>query len=249
MTILKNIIREMLISLHLDLTQNLKYDRLTRLIMKSKLKKDHNCIDVGCHKGEILSLMLKYSSEGNHYAFEPIPYLYKDLVRRYAPKVNIYPYALSNVNGTTKFQLVKNALAYSGLRKRRYDIANPEIEEIDVELKTLDEVIPSNININFIKIDVEGAELGVLKGGINTLKRSKPLILFEFGKGASDFYGTTAADIYNLIAGEVGMDIYTLNGFKNNSLPLTEKEFSNHFELNDEYYFVAYFTKATLPFI
>lgn len=49
MSILKDIIREILISLHLDLTKNLKYDRLTRKIFKKYIKKDNNCIDVGCH--------------------------------------------------------------------------------------------------------------------------------------------------------------------------------------------------------
>src|SRR5690554_7788214 len=69
----KDILREILINLRLDLTKNLEYDRLTRAILKKFLKNNHNCIDVGCHKGEILDLMLTYSPQGKHYAFEPIP--------------------------------------------------------------------------------------------------------------------------------------------------------------------------------
>ena len=79
MSIIKDTLREVLIFLHLDLTKNLKYDRLTKKILKKYLKKEYNCIDIGCHKGEILELMMHFSPEGKHYAFEPIPYLCKEL--------------------------------------------------------------------------------------------------------------------------------------------------------------------------
>jgi FkbM family methyltransferase len=156
MSIIKDTLREIFISLHLDLTKNLKYDRLTRIILKKYVKRNNNCIDVGCHKGEILDLILNYAPEGKHYAFEPIPYLYNDLKNKYKYKAEIFPYALSDNSGETTFQLVKNAPAYSGIKRRRYDITNPVIEEIKVDLKTLDEIIPLNEKIHLIKIDVEG---------------------------------------------------------------------------------------------
>ena len=53
---IKNIIRGALNLLHIDLTKNLEYDRLTNAIMKKVLKVDSNCVDVGCHKGEIWRL-------------------------------------------------------------------------------------------------------------------------------------------------------------------------------------------------
>ena len=51
-------------------------------------------------------------------------------------------------------------------------------------------MIPDTINIDFIKIDVEGAEFLVLSGAKNILLKSKPVVVFEYGLGASDFYGT-----------------------------------------------------------
>lgn len=237
--ILKNIVREVLIFLHLDVTKNLKYDRLTKIIMKNRLSSGSNCIDVGCHKGEILSLMLKYAPNGTHYAFEPIPYLYKNLKEKYGEKAAIFPYALSDIHGETTFQWVKNAPAYSGLKKRRYDISDPEIEEIDVKVRRLDEIIPANVKIDFIKIDVEGGEFGVIRGAREMLKRNKPLVLFECGKGASDYYGTTPSEIYRYIAAETGLKIYTLSSFINSKNALTEPEFVECFETNTEYYFVA----------
>ena len=239
MNFVKESLREILISLHLDLTKNLKYDRLTRKILKKYLEVNFNCIVVGCHKGEILDLMLKYAPKGEHYAFEPIPYLYQELENKYNKKATIYSCALSDKSGESTFQLVKNAPAYSGIKKRRYDILNPEIEEIKVELKTLDEIIPDDKKIHFIKIDVEGGEFGVLKGARKLLKMHKPIILFEFGKGASDFYETSPTDLYNFVANEIGLKIYTLQSFIKNKEPINEGDFINYFDSNEEYYFIA----------
>ena len=66
---LKTLIKQVLNFLHLDLTQNLKYDRLTKEIIKKFIQKSHVCIDVGCHKGEILSQIIKFAPNGKHYAF------------------------------------------------------------------------------------------------------------------------------------------------------------------------------------
>jgi len=236
---IKDILRKILIFLHVDLTKNLQYDRLTKAIMKKTIQKTHNCIDIGCHKGEILDVILTCSPEGKHYAFEPIPYLFAELEKKYKHKASIFPYALSENGGFSTFQLVKNAPAYSGLKQRRYDISNPEIEEIEVEIKTLDELIPWDEEIHFIKIDVEGGEFGVLKGAKKLLTKNKPTILFECGKGASDYYGTDPLELYDFIADEVGLKIHTLKSYIKGNLPLTKIEFEKCFNTNAEYYFVA----------
>ena len=147
---IKSLLRYILNFIHFDITKNLEYDRLTKLIMRRVINNNSNCIDVGCHKGEILESILKYSPEGKHYAFEPIPYLFHQLEKKYKRKALIYPYALSDKAGESSFQFVKNAPAYSGIKKRKYDIAKPDIEEIKVELKTLDEIIPGDTKIDFI---------------------------------------------------------------------------------------------------
>lgn len=238
---IKNLIRELLIYLHIDLNKGMKYDRLTYKIIKKLLKNNSNCVDVGCHEGDILKLFKKYAPSGRHYAFEPLPHLYKYLLKINKNNTNviILPYALSDSIGSTIFQFVKNAPAYSGIRKRRYDIDNPIIEQISVEMCTLDSIIPENETLHFIKIDVEGAEFAVLKGAINTLKRSKPIILFEAGVGASDFYGTNPTDLYDLLAYELNYKIYTLDAFLKKSKNLTYEEFEYLFNTAKEYYYIA----------
>lgn len=237
---IKNAIRLTLNFLHLDITKNLEYDRLTKAIMKKVIKPNSNCIDVGCHKGEILDEILQLAPNGKHFGFEPIPGLYNNLKNKYDDKATIYPYALADTNGKSTFQFVKNAPAYSGLKKRRYDTDTPDIEEIEVEIKVLDELIPDSLKINFVKIDVEGAEFGVLKGAKQLLKRDKPVIVFECGMGASDYYGTKPADVFSFMTNEIGLSVSTLKSFINNRKSLTAEEFTDFFNKNKEYYFIAH---------
>jgi FkbM family methyltransferase len=67
----------------------------------------------------------------------------------------------------------------SDLRERGFSFvtaSNLEIEKREVEVRTLDSF---NLHPDVIKIDVEGAELEVLKGGQNTIAQSRPTLLIE----------------------------------------------------------------------
>lgn len=236
---LKNSIRQLLIFLRLDLTKNLAYDRLTKVLISRVLRPDSNAVDVGCHKGEILDLFLKYAPEGHHVAFEPIPDFYRDLKQRYAAeKVDIYNYALADEAGTARFQYVKNAPAYSGLKKRAYKVKHPDNQEIEVPLRRLDAVVPEGMRIDLIKIDVEGAELGVLRGAKRLLRSERPVVVFECGLGASDFYGTRPEEVMAVFA-EARLAVFTLKRFLKGGPPLTEAGFVQMYDSNREYYFVA----------
>ncbi|MBI3259966.1 MAG: FkbM family methyltransferase [Ignavibacteriae bacterium] len=236
---IRDTLRSILNILHLDLNKSLEYDRLTKKIMRKVITPTSNCIDVGCHKGEMLNHILKSAPNGKHFAFEPIPSLFKQLQYKYSKSAAILPYALSDKKGTTTFNYVKNAPAYSGINKRTYVVENPDIEEITVEMMRLDDCIPQDIPIHFIKIDVEGGEFGVLKGAERIINESKPIILFESGLGASDFYGTTAEDIFGFLTNEFSMNIFTLKTWLNQGKPLTKEEFMRYFTSNEEYYFLA----------
>lgn len=62
--------------------------------------------------------------QGKHFGFEPIPSLYRQLKQKFSKAATILPYALSDKKGTTTFNYVKNAPAYSGINKRTYEVAN-----------------------------------------------------------------------------------------------------------------------------
>lgn len=236
---IKNLIRQALIALGIPLTRNIRYDILTKKILQAHLKSNSNCIDVGAHKGEILDLFFRYAPSGKHLAFEPIPQFYKELQRDFGQRMTVYPFALGSRTGKALFNHVVNAPAYSGLQQRTYKEANPRIEHIEVDVIRLDELtqdLPSPIDL--IKIDVEGGELDVLKGAQNLLKRDQPLLIFEFGKGASEYYGTMPHHMLDLL-GALGYRIWTIGGYCRKETALSAEKLETIYSTGTDYYFIA----------
>lgn len=235
---LKQFLRELLLFFGLDLTKNLKYDRLSRKFIRQYVREGDNCIDVGAHRGEILRFLIEQAPLGKHQAFEPIPEFYERLQLELGQKAKIYPFALSNEKGSRKFQWIKNAPAYSGFEKRKYQHRFPDIETIEVETSTLDEFLEKETPIRFVKIDVEGAEFLVLKGAEQTLKIHRPVVVFEFGLGASDYYQSSEKELFAFFRA-LDYTLFTFDGFFAKKKPLDLQAFENHYQQNTEYYFLA----------
>ena len=222
--------------------KNKIYDLETVQVMKKVLHKDSNCVDIGCHKGGILRKMLKYAPAGQHFGFEPIPNLYEELIKSFSHLKNVFLYktALSDNKGTSSFVYVTSNPGYSGLKERRYDKPNETRKSIKVNTERLDDIIPGDVRIDFIKIDVEGAELQVLRGGVHTIKKSKPVIVFEHGLGAADYYDTKPEEIYDLLNGECRLSVTLMEHFLNGGRTLSRKEFVEQYNKDLNYYFIAF---------
>ncbi len=222
---------------------NSLYDMQTREIIKKTLSSNSNSIDVGCHVGEILEWMVSASPNGTHYGFEPIPDLFQGLKKRFAgnEKVFISDIALSDACGETVFQNVISSPAYSGFRRRRYEKPNEQIEEITVKADKLDSLIPDSIKIDFIKIDVEGAELQVFRGAVETIKRCKPVIVFEHGIGAADYYGTTPMDVYDILVQCCNQKVDLMeNWLAGVRTGMSRERFCDNFYSRKNYYFMCF---------
>lgn len=226
------------------LSRNHRYDRLVSRILKEYCTKTSNCVDIGSHEGEFLDLFIKISPEGTHFAFEPLPGLFKQLITRFMKYSNchIYNYALSNENGTTPFNHVISNPAYSGIKKRKYDRENERDEMIIVTKKKLDDVIPANTRIDILKIDVEGGEYDVLAGSKNILANFHPLLIFEFGIGGSDVYGVTPEKMFDLL-NKTGYHISLPGSFPVKKASLTKEAFCRQVNEKINYYFIAHSKK------
>lgn len=235
---IKSLLREILLFLRLDVSKNLAYDRMSRELIRRYVSSSDNCVDVGAHKGEFLDYFTKQAPQGKHLAFEPIPQFYTDLKRFWENRVEVYPFALSDTSGKSEFQWVKNAPAYSGLKRRKYVVSNPEIKTIDVEMKRFDDFQKPERSIRFIKIDVEGAEFLVLKGAVEILKNHRPFVLFEFGLGASDFYQNNPKELFQFFDA-LDYALFNLKDALQGKEALTLEIFENHYINNSEYYFWA----------
>lgn len=238
MSRVKDYLRKIVSKLPFALTKNLAYDRQTRQIMEMVLRRDSNCIDIGCHKGEVLEEILELAPEGKHFGFEPIPELFEFIGNKFDERCTFHQVALSDEEGTIEFNHVTSNPAFSGILQREYP-KEEEIEKIQVRTARLDDLIGTDVLIDLIKIDVEGAELGVLKGGKQLIKRCRPVVVFEHGLGASDKYGTQPADVYELLS-DCGLKLNTLKGWLKEQAPLSLQEFEHQYNARVNYYFIAY---------
>ncbi len=232
---LKKIIKK----LPVNFTKNQVYDAQTRKIFEQVLKSDSVYVDVGAHLGEVLDIAIECAPEARHFGFEAIPQMAEALKKKYS-KHHIYHLALSDHEGTTQFHHVKTNPAYSGIRKREYKRVE-DIEIISIPVNTMDAVLGSDQRVDLIKIDVEGAELQVLKGASETIRRERPVIVFEHGLGASDYYQSGPDELWTLLCQELGMKIGLMKNYlADDESGLDREAFRKQYEEQLNYYFVAY---------
>jgi FkbM family methyltransferase len=236
---MKRILKRLLQYSPVALTKNQHYDRLTKKVIKTVCMPNSNCIDVGCHKGEILDLMLAAAPKGRHWGFEPIPILFEALKKKYeGTTCQISPVALSSSVGEAQFNYVTSNPSYSGLLRRKYDRPNEEDTSITVQTARLDDVLPQDYKVDLIKIDVEGAEMLVLEGARETIARSRPVVIFEHGIGASDIYGTGPEEVYTFFQ-SLNFGIYLLDEYLRKGTPFTKDQFVSQYSDRKNFYFIA----------
>ncbi len=126
-------------------------------------------LDCGANSGDGLNcdyFAIKAGAVGRVYAFEPIPRICNELLEDVKAFKNIIPVnkGVSDKKGIAHFEDVGGASRSS------------EKGTIRVELTTIDGFVKENgiEKIDFIKMDIEGAELDALKGAVNTIKTFKP---------------------------------------------------------------------------
>jgi FkbM family methyltransferase len=221
------------------LERNRQYDLQTVEVIRRVLAPDATGVDVGAHSGAILAQIAAAAPAGVHYAFEPIPALAQKLRSRFL-RVRVHECALCEQCGHASFEHVVNDPGYSGLRPRDYDRPNPKIEQIRVATDTLDNVIPTDATVGFIKIDVEGGEYHVLLGGTRMIERCRPVIVFEASVRSTGRYGVSASDMYRLITERFGMKLSTMARWLARQESFTEDDFAKNWLHGPEFYFIAY---------
>jgi FkbM family methyltransferase len=203
------------------------------LLIRLLLRENSNCIDIGANIGNVLRLVVERAPLGEHYAVEPVPKLAAAL-RDAFTDVHVIEGALADKRGTAEFTMVNEGLAYSGFQRHEYPNPNWTTTTIEVQVERLDDVIPADYSPDFIKIDVEGAERDVIAGGLETIKRARPLVIFELGEwGASTT--STPSDIHTLLVEEAGLELFDIDGHG----PLTLDETQNIYDLGGGGNFVA----------
>jgi FkbM family methyltransferase len=135
-------------------------------------------VDVGAHKG-LYSIPL-HGMGCSIYAFEPNSYC-AALLRGWAAgknRVHVFNVGLSDTSGTAEMKIPvddagRKHIASASVCKEFE--GKFTIEEIT--LRRLDEF--DLASLSFLKIDVEGLEDKVIRGGIETIRKHRPIMLIE----------------------------------------------------------------------
>jgi FkbM family methyltransferase len=181
------------------------------LAMRAALGPGDDAVDVGAHEADVTRQITESAPGGRVLAIEPLPHLAAKLRAAALPGVILEECALTDGEpGEVEFLHVKNNPGYSGLRERDYP-DTPDFERLTVQTRRLDDLVAQHgLAPRFIKIDVEGAELLVLRGAQLTIEAHRPVIVIEHGS-AAEGYGETPATFYEL-ATDLGLRIFNFDG-------------------------------------
>lgn len=154
-------------------------------------KKDAIFFDIGANVGELSYFLNYYLPNSLIYSFEPNPNTFKILSEKFKERdnVRIFNYGFSSVEkNATLYSYEKDSTSgHASLLKEVFtDLYKANsIIDFQIFLKTLDGFCKefSVENIDYIKIDTEGFEFDILKGGTGILMENKiSLIQFEFNE-------------------------------------------------------------------
>ncbi len=152
------------------------YERKPRRIFKNLIKKDDIVFDVGAHVGFYTLLASKcVGNNGRVFSFEPLPrnifFLKKHVVLNNLKNVEIIEAALSDKEG--RFFFDTSIDSFQGRISVNGDI---KVRSTTLDRLVNDENIPPP---DLLKIDVEGEEYNLLRGGEKTLVKHKPKIILS----------------------------------------------------------------------
>lgn len=153
--------------------------------LKSLIFKKGIALDVGCNIGLYSYALSKQKKILKVYSFEPNKNITKFLKKNDNNKIEIINIALSNKNKKNKLitPIFKNILLdgwASVENKIKLNKKFNSFTEVNVKCKRLDDFKLKNVT--FIKIDVEGHELKLLRGAVDFFKLNKPSCLIEIKK-------------------------------------------------------------------
>jgi FkbM family methyltransferase len=160
-----------------------EYESGTNQVLAKYIKPGDTVIEAGANIGSETLLIAKIASGGHVHAFEPNPYTFQRLKINVSvnelTNVNIYDCALGESNSNIQFNIFPKDFCNSGMSSKYMETA--KTRKIDVVQKTLDSFIEeNNINkVDFIKMDIQGAEMDMLTGAAGTISRFRPTIFTE----------------------------------------------------------------------
>jgi FkbM family methyltransferase len=170
----------------------------------SNLNKGDVFIDIGANEGSILRLASGVvGATGHVFAFEPQQRIYRQLcktIERYGwNNCTLFQTLVGDYDGDMTFYEYAEMDKFSSLAQGWVDKEATTVQYPMVQLDTWIEM-QQLTRLDFIKIDVEGAELKVLQGSQKTLQQFAPIVLLEIGQQEQrqKLFNYTISDVFHL---------------------------------------------------
>lgn len=208
-----------------EISRGMHDEKETRLI-PALLREGEAAVDIGSNYAMVAYHLSRAAGPlGKVYAFEPVPFPY-DVSRMIATRLG-----LSNVefrrqgcgdsNGKISFRVPLQtggapSAGQSHLARRDNDLPGRERhfkfenwETIDCEVVRLDDVLPPDANVSFLKADIEGAELLAFRGAERLIDRCRPTVLSEINRFFLRGFGIEIDDLLGFFCAK-GYRVYRL---------------------------------------
>ncbi len=189
--------------LRTSLTSDDYEDGIWKILIKL-IKPNSTVVDVGANQGFYTLLFSKLAGKrGKVFAFEPNPSIIKklkaNLFINFVTNVKTECIALADKEGLAEFyQFFDGMSSYSSLAHHPH-LRRFRFKKIEIETTTLDSYFQKRKikDISLIKIDAEGADFKILKGGVKLIKKFRPIFMIEFADKASRQFNYQSSDMYS----------------------------------------------------
>jgi FkbM family methyltransferase len=146
---------------------------------------DKDFLDIGAFIGDSALMFLQYQPK-RIFAYEPVSDSYQDLIKTIEQANTTKIHAINKGIGDkeTFMRIAVNGIGSTILNNCNINNTLPTeeigITTIDTECK--------NKKIGLVKIDIEGFEYFAIRGGLETIKRDKPVLLISIYHTGKDFF-------------------------------------------------------------
>lgn len=202
-------------------------------------------MDIGANQGEFALLAASILKEGRVICFEPQPDMFEHL-RKNADfnrfdNMTILNLGLGDQKGTLPIytNVQHDDVNFNGFHEGLYTLYKTDHRDTcvgEVEIDIFDNIDLNLNRLDYLKIDVEGAELFALKGAKVALQRFKPKIIIEFNEETFLSAGYNTKELIQFLEAAGYRSFYAFNGdqYTKEKIMAQGKSVCNLLAINDE---------------
>jgi FkbM family methyltransferase len=192
-------------------------------------------VDVGANVGIYTLLAAKLlEGTGKIYSFEPTPRTYEILQDNVQVNsflelgiVHLHQLAVTDRSGKARLSIFNNDSGHNTL----FSYGKPD-DEIEVTTTSLDEILATQERVDIVKIDAEGAELLIIRGMQQVIKRNPKIrILLEFAPVHLKRAGSSPREVLDEFA-SLGFEIRRIDDVNGDLLSVAPGELAEVFSAN-----------------